>query len=105
MASKSPTDTCFTGSQEIEDLLRAATLIIWDEVVMAPKGNVEIVSCTMQTVRKNKPFGGVVTVLGGDFKQILPVIKNQKKAAVVDWIGRRGKRRNICWWSCRRTGH
>ena len=85
MASKSPTDTCFTGSQDIEDLLRAATLIIWDEVVMAPKGNVEIVSRTMQAVKKNnKPFGGVVTVLGGDFKQILPVIKNQKKAAVVD---------------------
>ena len=62
MASKSPTDTCFTGSQEIEDLLRAATLIIWDEVVMAPKGNVEIVSRTMQAVKKNnKPFGGVVS--------------------------------------------
>ena len=32
---------------------------------------------------KNKPFGGKVFVLGGDFRQILPVVRRGRRADVV----------------------
>lgn len=57
-----------------EKLFQMTALIIWDEVVMAARETIEIVDRTLQKVMKNKaPFGGIVVVLGGDFKQILPV--------------------------------
>eukprot|EP00754_Rhynchopus_humris_P034029 Rhum_TRINITY_DN15501_c0_g3::Rhum_TRINITY_DN15501_c0_g3_i3::g.160791::m.160791 len=84
MASKSPQDVCPIYENSYEEMLGRADIIIWDEVVMAPKANIEIVSRTKKICKNNRPFGGIVTVLGGDFKQILPVIKNQDKAAVVN---------------------
>ena len=44
----------------------------------------ECVNCTFQDIRGNdKPFGGIVVVFGGDFKQILPVIVKGSHAQIV----------------------
>ena len=66
---------------EFEDLIRKTTLIVWDEVVMARRECIEIVDRSCKRVRQNEaPFGGIVTVLGGDIKQILPVHETKEGA-------------------------
>ncbi|KAK7300142.1 hypothetical protein RJT34_10977 [Clitoria ternatea] len=71
-------------------LLEKATLIIWDEAPMMNKFCFEALDKTLRDVLRfsasydpNLPFGGKVVVLGGDFRQILPVIP-------------KGSRQDIC---------
>nr|GEU35584.1 uncharacterized protein [Tanacetum cinerariifolium] len=55
-------------------LLCQAKLIIWDEASMAKRQAVEEVDRSMQDIKGVKlPFGGKIMVLGGDFRQVLPV--------------------------------
>jgi hypothetical protein len=80
-----PSDTQKTCTLTLDQeyLILHASLIIWDEVYMTKKFVIEMVDRTCQKVRKNnRPFGGIVTVLGGDVKQILPVAPNP--AATMD---------------------
>ncbi|XP_045800265.1 uncharacterized protein LOC123894338 [Trifolium pratense] len=72
------------------ELLRAASLFIWDEAPMMNRYCFEAFDRTMKDlmgkVDKNlrrKPFGGKVVVLGGDFRQILPVIRKGSRSEVV----------------------
>ncbi|XP_024007711.1 uncharacterized protein LOC112083870 [Eutrema salsugineum] len=63
-----------SGSHQAE-LIEAADLIIWDEAPMMRKHCFETLDQTMRDILKcDKVFGGKVVVLGGDFRQILPVI-------------------------------
>jgi hypothetical protein len=62
-------------------LIRAARLIVWDEAPMAHKHVFEAVNRTLQHVMgvvdhalKDMLFGNKVVVMGGDFRQILPVV-------------------------------
>jgi hypothetical protein len=62
-------------------LIRAARLIVWDEAPMAHKHVFETVNRMLQHVMgaidralKDMLFGGKVVVMGGDFRQILPVV-------------------------------
>lgn len=67
------------------DLIRAASLIIWDE---APMANRAVLACVEEVCRKvmknNEPFGGKVIILAGDFRQTCPVIRGGTRADVVD---------------------
>lgn len=61
--------------------LSQADLIIWDEVPMAHRHAVEAVDRTFRDILSlsdatslNRPFGGETVLLGGDFRQIFPVI-------------------------------
>ncbi|CAN1189508.1 ATP-dependent DNA helicase PIF1 [Linum perenne] len=57
--------TCMVKKgSEVAELLKSATLIVWDE---APGENY-------------LPFGGKVVLLGGDFRQFLPVVPNGSRA-------------------------
>ncbi|CAA0821448.1 Unknown protein [Striga hermonthica] len=57
------------------ELLRKARLIIWDEAPMAKRWAIEYVHSLLQDVMgNNQDFGGKVVVLGGDFRQVLPVV-------------------------------
>ncbi|XP_024006604.1 uncharacterized protein LOC112083106 [Eutrema salsugineum] len=61
----------------LADLIRIAKLIIWDEALMMSKDCFETLDRTMRDILEvDKPFGDKVIVLGGDFRQILPVIPN-----------------------------
>ncbi|XP_058799371.1 ATP-dependent DNA helicase pif1-like [Phymastichus coffea] len=58
-------------------LLKETKVFIWDEAPMAPRYALEIVNRTLQNIMNNNlPFGGKVVVLGGDFRQLLPIKMN-----------------------------
>uniref|UniRef100_UPI00358EA589 uncharacterized protein n=1 Tax=Myxine glutinosa TaxID=7769 RepID=UPI00358EA589 len=57
------------------DTLRKANLFIWDEAPMAPAYALAAVDrCLRDVTSNNIPFGGKVLLLGGDFRQVLPVV-------------------------------
>ena len=65
--------------------LRDTQVIIWDEAPMAPKTALETVDSLLQDIMQNddKPFGGKVMVLGGDFRQMLPVVEKGSRGDIV----------------------
>ncbi len=72
-------------------LIRAARLIVWDEAPIAHKHVFEAVNRTLQHVMgaidpalKDMFFGGKVVVMGGDFRQILPVVPRGRRGQIVD---------------------
>ncbi|XP_028098527.1 uncharacterized protein LOC114298196 [Camellia sinensis] len=67
---------CGFSKQSLQaELFREIKLIIWDEVPMQQIHCVEAVDHTLRDIcDSEKPFGGITVVLGGDFRQILPVI-------------------------------
>jgi ATP-dependent DNA helicase PIF1 len=71
------------GSLEAE-LLKAAKILIYDEVPMQHRHAQEAVDHTLQDIREcDKPFGGLIVVFGGDFQQILPVIIKGSRPQIV----------------------
>ncbi|XP_028110161.1 uncharacterized protein LOC114308706 [Camellia sinensis] len=67
---------CGFSKQSLQaELFRETKLIIWDEVPMQHRHCVEAVDRTLRDICDcEKPFGGITVVLGGDFRQILPII-------------------------------
>ncbi|GAU27991.1 hypothetical protein TSUD_373870 [Trifolium subterraneum] len=92
--------SCQIGpTDDLSHLIRRARLIIWDEAPMMHSHCFEAVDRTLNDIMKERrfPFGGKVIVLGGDFRQILPVIpkgtrhdivqsRYPKKKEFSDWI-------------------
>ena len=78
--------TCNINRQsELANLIRQTKLIIWDEAPMTHCFALEALDRTLQDIRHNdNPFGGLVVVLGGDFRQTLPVVKRASRAAIVE---------------------
>lgn len=65
-------------------LIREAAILILDEATMAPNNAINCINKLFQEIMKNeKPFGGKVVILGGDFRQTLPVVPNEKRSAIV----------------------
>jgi len=85
------TSTCYISRDfELTTLLQAAALIVWDEVVMMHRHVFEAVNKSLQDIMavinptfKFRPFGGLVVVFGGDFRQILPVVPRGTRGDVV----------------------
>jgi len=75
---------------EEADLLRKARLIVWDEAPTMNKWQLDAVHrCLRDVMRQpDKVMGGKVVVLGGDFRQCGPVLKNSRGR------GRRGSEVN-----------
>lgn len=71
------------NSKEAE-IIKAARLIIWDE---APMANVYALMCVDRLLKdlmdNDVPFGGKVIVLGGDFRQVLPVVPHASRQTIV----------------------
>ncbi|KAM0863479.1 hypothetical protein ACQ4PT_044573 [Festuca glaucescens] len=72
-------------------LIEKATLILWDEAPMTHRRCFEAVDRSMRDIlsvnepsRKLLPFGGKTIVLGGDFRQVLPVVEGASRAEVVN---------------------
>ncbi|XP_057768770.1 ATP-dependent DNA helicase RRM3-like [Salvia miltiorrhiza] len=77
-------DTDLTG------LLKKTKLIIWDEAPMTHRYCFEALDRSLRDVMRShiescstKPFGGLVVVLGGDFRQVLPVVPNGSRHDIV----------------------
>ncbi|KAI6017272.1 hypothetical protein BKA83DRAFT_4008912, partial [Pisolithus microcarpus] len=66
------------------DLIKQASLIIWDEVPMA---NCAVLSCInnicMEIGNNNKPFGRKVIILLSDFHQTCPIVQGGSRAQVI----------------------
>ncbi|CAN1164937.1 ATP-dependent DNA helicase PIF1 [Linum perenne] len=66
---------------EVAELLKEATLIVWDEAPMVHRLSFEAVDRTLCDLMNTplsgpqySPFGGKTVLLGGDFRQTLPVV-------------------------------
>ena len=77
---------CVVSKQSPEaHLLRAARVIVRDEAPMAHRHLFECVDRTLRDLcDDDRPFGGKVVVLGGDFRQLLPVVRRGTRAKIVD---------------------
>jgi hypothetical protein len=74
----------------IAELLIITDLIIWDEALMTNRQCLEALDRSLRDILSEKqpnakdiPFGGKVVVLGGDPRQILPVIENASKSQII----------------------
>jgi hypothetical protein len=72
-------------------LIQVACLIVWDEAPMAHKHVFKVVNRTLQHVLsavdpalKDILFGGKVVVMGGDFRQLLPMVPWGMKGQIMD---------------------
>ncbi|KAH8947643.1 hypothetical protein BDL97_11G053400 [Sphagnum fallax] len=76
---------CFIRTNyALAELLRKTSAIIWDEAPTCHRFTVEVLDRTLQDVMKSdQPFEGIVVVLGGDFRQTLPVIPKGKREDIV----------------------
>jgi len=75
----------FSKQSGTAELLRRASLIIWDEVAMTKRQAVEALDRSLQDITGcGSPFGGKVVVLGGDFRQVLPVVRHGTRAQITD---------------------
>jgi hypothetical protein len=75
----------------LAELIQKTSLIIWDEAPMTHRRCFEALDRTLRDLLSEHtpsnsivPFGGKVVVLGGDFRQILPVIRKGSRASIVD---------------------
>jgi len=58
---------------------------IWDEVPMAPRYALEIIDRTLRDIMNNDlSFGGKIIVLGGDFRQLLPIKIHGTRSEIVN---------------------
>ncbi|XP_057310488.1 uncharacterized protein LOC130648452 [Hydractinia symbiolongicarpus] len=80
------TSTCNLSPTSHQALsLREKDLIVFDECSMIPKYALQAIDTMLRDITNvNLPFGGKVVLLGGDFRQILPVVKKARPAEVID---------------------
>ncbi|XP_050909661.1 ATP-dependent DNA helicase PIF1-like [Lathyrus oleraceus] len=75
------------GIQKQKDLatiIRVVAAIIWDEAPMTNKNCLEALDRSLQDICSNSaPFGGKVLIMGGDFRQVLPVVRKGTKAQMI----------------------
>lgn len=75
----------------LADLIKSTSLIIWDEALMTHRRCFEALDRTLRDIfaeddpsAASLPFGGMVVVLGGDFRQILPVVEGGIRSKTID---------------------
>jgi len=67
------------------ELIRQTHLIVWDEAPMSHRHLFDALDRTLRDIRNtDKLFGGIVLLLAGDFRQILPVVRLGRRADIVD---------------------
>ncbi|XP_017227983.1 uncharacterized protein LOC108203520 [Daucus carota subsp. sativus] len=95
---------CAIGNKsDIAELIRHTKLIIWDEAPMQHRFAFEFLDRSLRDImrcvddsRAALPFGGITVVLGGDFRQILPVIPHGDRAEILAACITRSRLWNIC---------
>jgi len=75
----------------LSELIEETSLIIWDEALMTDKRAFEALDRSLRDIQSmhcsqaaNIPFGGKVVVLGGDLRQILPVVEAGSRSQIID---------------------
>ncbi|PWZ28212.1 hypothetical protein Zm00014a_038889 [Zea mays] len=86
------TSTCdIKRGTMLAELIEAASLIIWDGAFMTHRNAFEALDRSLRDLLSLKsaqsatiPFGGKVIILGGDPRQILPVIEGGNRAQIIN---------------------
>ncbi|XP_028796091.1 ATP-dependent DNA helicase PIF1-like [Neltuma alba] len=80
------TSMCFISQgSPLAKLLECTKLIIWDEAPMVQRYCIEAFDRSLKDLmHSNLPFGGKCIIMGGDFRQILPVVPKGSRASVVN---------------------
>ncbi|WVZ73210.1 hypothetical protein U9M48_021551 [Paspalum notatum var. saurae] len=75
----------FTKQSGTAKLLKKESLLIWDEASMTKRQAVEALDNSLRDImdRPGLPFGGKTVVFGGDFRQVLPVVRKGSRAQIV----------------------
>ncbi|XP_019447295.1 PREDICTED: uncharacterized protein LOC109350519 [Lupinus angustifolius] len=69
---------------DLAKLITQASAIVWDEAPMVNRYALEAVDRTLRDIIGcDAPFGGKVVILGGDFRQVLPVIPKGNNAEMI----------------------
>ncbi len=75
---------------KVAKLVRKADMIIWDEATMMHRRAFEAVDRTLHDLMQlddaqatGKIFGGKTVVLGGDFRQILPIVPKEGREDII----------------------
>lgn len=78
--------TChITKQSDTAKLLSAATVLLWDEATMAHRHAFEALDRTLRDLTNaDAPFRGKIMILGGDFRQVLPVFPRGTRAQTSD---------------------
>ena len=80
----------------IARVMNESRAIIVDRVPMTHRAVYEAIDRTLQDIRGNSsPFGGISVMFCGDFRQILPVVKQGTRANIVEAIVIVAPRHNI----------
>ena len=67
------------------DYLRKIDLFIFDEAPVAPRYALEVIDRTLRDIiQKDEPFGGKIFLLGGDFRQLLPVQRYCTRTEIIN---------------------
>ena len=74
---------------------RQTDLLIWDEAPMAPRYALEIIDKTLRDIlNTDLLFGGKIVILGGAFRQLLPVLARGIRSKIVNL-----SIKNSFWWN------
>ena len=74
-----------TAQSNLATLIRSCKLMMIDEATMLDRYMLEALDRTLRDLMDNdKPFGGKILVLAGDFRQCLPVVPGASRAETVD---------------------
>ena len=91
VAEEAATKTWISARTNLHELVKQADLIVWDEAPMNHKFLLEGLDRTLRDLAHEPgqdpddlpPFAGKVVLLGGDFRQVLPVSRKASRAQVV----------------------
>ncbi|XP_062198825.1 uncharacterized protein LOC133901486 [Phragmites australis] len=81
----------FTKHSGTAKLLQMTSLIMWDEASMTKRQEVEALGNNMHDIigRSDVSFGGKMVMFGGDFRQVIPVVRKGSRSQIVDSTLRR----------------
>jgi hypothetical protein len=80
------TSCSFNKQSGIAKLLRMASLILWDEATMTKRQAIEALDRSMRDIMdcQDRPFGGKTIMFGGDFRQVLLVMRKGSRGQIID---------------------
>lgn len=89
--------TCDTeANSKLASKLQYTKLIIWDEIVMTHRHNLEAIGGMLRyLLRSSLPFAGVCFHFIGDFRHILPVVCAVNHSQIVSACFKKPKRDNL----------
>ncbi|KAJ8984535.1 hypothetical protein NQ317_006821 [Molorchus minor] len=79
------TTTGVTPRSQSGQIIRAAKLVVIDEISMVTRTILGIINAALKDIcNDNRPFANKVVVVAGDFRQTLPIVINGNRATIVD---------------------